>query len=114
MAVQIGIVTQKTSVHQVRQPGRYLVDTGLLFEVNRTVFHPTGHQLGVASDGSLVLEYNLEQPTFVFDMVEYRRGEQKLRHFMHKFGRSIGELRRRLVGFVVQTGPDVGQRRMEA
>jgi len=79
-----------------------LLDSGLLFEVNRTFFHPIGLSLAM-SGNSLFLQDERNKPggaTFSAEVIE--KGVSKLRTFMTEFGNGKLDERRKVLGWSVQ------------
>ena len=96
----------------IDRPARFLIDNGLLFEVNRQVLHPLGLQLEltVAADGrraglELVDNRDSEAPIY-FGPDQWAAGRSKYEEYMETAGRRNMQKRRR-VGMVIQTGPNV-------
>lgn len=90
---------------------RYLVDNGLIFEINRKVLHPLGLALvvGVHPDNQKWLSiegvYKVDEDDkegFVFDEETYRVGSEKFDHFLEREGQSMLDSRLETLGYVVQ------------
>lgn len=97
---------------RIEQPARFLVDNGILFEINRQVLHPLGLELHlqVQEDGTmceLVLEDNrrIPQPMY-FTHDEFEEGRAKYEEYMREEGRRNIQKRRK-IGMVIQTGPNL-------
>lgn len=91
----------------VRVDPRMLLDTGLLFEINRTVLHPVGLALGVNNqDGSVSLHQVPETTGILFEEADLREGDRKFAEFMRSDGAKAHTARARLHGFAVQPPPD--------
>lgn len=86
----------------------FLVDSGLLFEINKTTLHPIGMALVVASDpktgqSRLILKDNRANPELaVYDTAVWELGQEKLRAFMETYGGSQLDKRRQKLGWGVQ------------
>lgn len=87
----------------------YLLDSGLLFEINRTTLHPLGLALTVSTDpqsGKSRLTFKdarTAPETLVFDKNAYEVGTLKLRQFMEKFGKAQMDVRRSRLGWGYQS-----------
>lgn len=96
----------------VRCPGRFLVDSGLLFEINRTVLHPQGFSLavaledGVSTQGEFYLtDYRQDPESVTFNGNALERGASKLERFMKESGLEHFKKRTSLYGYHVQGIP---------
>ena len=96
----------------IDRPAQFLIDNGILFEMNRQVLHPLGLQLEltVATDGeraglALVDNRDSEAPIY-FGSDDWALGRTKYEEYMEAVGRWNMQKRRRL-GMVIQTGPNV-------
>jgi hypothetical protein len=84
----------------------YLLESGLLFEVNRTYFHLFGLSLAI-QDGALVLLDSRREPEKLkFDRFTMARGQERLRTFLAKFGHAQMDRRRDKLGWSVQPSVD--------
>lgn len=96
----------------IDEPARFLVENGLLFEINRQVLHPLGLQLDVeaADDGAtceLVLEDNRASPDPIYFTAErFEEGRRKYEAYLQERGRPNMQKRRR-IGMVIQSGPNL-------
>lgn len=88
---------------------RFLVDNGLLFEMNRKVLHPLGYSLEADMDETnmsrLVFSKlsDAEDPEgFTYDDESLEENLQILESFMKKTGYSRLEKRQELLGYIVQ------------
>lgn len=101
----------------VMSPSTFLVDSGLLFEINRRILHPLGLALSVdVPDNGTALEQDFgviqivdmrEDPEGVcFEDATYLEGKAKLKTFLEKsqFQERLMSRRTRL-GYVVQSMP---------
>jgi hypothetical protein len=86
----VDLVNSKKKV--VPRPGNFLIDTGLLFEINRMVLHPLGYALAMTVDAANnVLEFSIwdshEDPEgLVFSKETFEQGRSKLYKFMRQQG----------------------------
>lgn len=87
---------------------RTLVDSGLLFELNRRVLHPVGMALALSWDGgttdgepdAVTLITTADPDGLVFGPDGIRDGSAKLQAFMDACGTSKVEARRAALGFI--------------
>lgn len=92
------------------QPASFLVDNGILFEINRQVLHPLGLELNLqaTADGEtceIVVEDNRGVPEPIyFTPGEFEEGRRKYQAYMRENGRRNIQ-KRRQIGMVIQTGP---------
>lgn len=99
-------------MNQIDRPVRFLVENGILFELNRQLLHPLGMQLKIqlAEQGDacrLELVDNRDSPTpITFSPEEYEQGREQYQRYMQEHGKANMQKRRR-VGAVIQTGPNV-------
>lgn len=73
---------------KIKDPAKFLVDTGLLFEINRAVLHPFGIAMAVTvqDDGSYETSFSLlddraDPEGWVFDAATFAEGEAKYAAF---------------------------------
>lgn len=93
-----------------RDPTRHLVDTGLLFELNRQVLHPLGLALVVEVDDDGAsriagLWADPDREGIIFSPESLVEGRQKLESFMRREGLGRLATRRTALGYVVQPVP---------
>ncbi len=90
---------------------KFLIDNGLIFEINRKVLHPLGLALevGIHPDNSkwvtisgLSCVDDDDEEGYLYDEESYKVGAEKYKEFLIKKGRAKIELRKNKVGFVVQ------------
>ncbi|MNQ93977.1 hypothetical protein D3C85_1094680 [compost metagenome] len=96
----------------VQNPGTFLIDSGLLFKINREILHPLGMALSIDTgeehedqvmiklwdcrDESEGVLYGVEKQDIV------ALGEAKLEKFMQEFGNAKHDERMKTCGFVIQ------------
>lgn len=80
----------------------FLIDSGLVFEINRTILHLVGLALTV-EDNKLTLLDRRNTPEYKFNKEVYTMGEEKLKRFMTEFGNKQMEKRRKKLGYGYQT-----------
>lgn len=89
---------------------RFLLDNGLLFEINRKVLHPLGLVLvtdvDYEDDNKIVLSglYSADDDLegIVFDPETFEEGRRKYRQFLSEDGQNRLDSRNNSLGFVVQ------------
>ena len=90
----------------------FLVNSGLLFEINRTLLHPLGMALEVIveEDGSMRIEnlwdYRNDPEGMLYAPETFTDGRAKLTQFMAEFGTAKHEERQNTLGFLIQERPD--------
>lgn len=91
---------------------RYLYDTGLLFEINRSILHPLGLALAVELDEKGDAQFSEELWDFsddpegiIFSAESFLEGEKKIVEFMARVGAERMEAREKSLGYLVQTVP---------
>lgn len=93
---------------RIDNPGVFLSDTGLLFEINRTLLHPLGLALEVTveDDGSSRLsgiqDFRDDPEGLYFLDGDVSECAEKLKRFMASFGTAKHAQRRAALGYVVQ------------
>jgi hypothetical protein len=96
----------------VEHPARFLVDHGILFELNRQVLHPLGLELhfDVRDDGGLagieLLDNRASPEPIYFSPEAFEEGRQKYERYLADAGRRNMQKRRQL-GVLIQTGPNL-------
>lgn len=97
---------------RVDRPARFLVDNGILFELNRQVLHPLGLELHLDLDddgelASIELLDNRPSPEPIYFSPEaFEEGRQKYERYLAEAGRRNMQKRRQL-GVLIQTGPNL-------
>ena len=91
-----------------------LLDSGLLFEINRRVLHPFGLALEaeVNEDGTrigAVWDYRDDPEGLIFDDVTFADGLRKLNEFMVAKGQERLTTRHAALGYVIQGEADVAR-----
>jgi hypothetical protein len=102
----------------IKDPATFLVDSGLLFEINRRILHPLGLAIAVevpgedAPEGGVlvspmsVLDVRDDPEGFCFEDEAYVQGKAKLAAFLEdtQFRKRI-MARRASLGYVIQSIP---------
>ncbi|MFA5758039.1 MAG: hypothetical protein WC942_01480 [Clostridia bacterium] len=101
-------------MNYIKSHARYLLDNGLLFEINRRVLHPLGLALVAEIDKSnkkqIVLSGIIEtqdEEGYFFDSDSFEVGNEKFVSFMTKIGNKRIENRKKKAGFIEQETPNV-------
>ena len=88
---------------------QFLIDSGLLFEINRSILNPLGLALTLKKlpNGQVVLNEQLkdsrgEPERLVMDAATFENGKRKLADFLAEFGFEQIERRRDKLGFGTQ------------
>lgn len=98
----------------IKDPIKFLRETGLLFEINRQILHPYGIAMGVQSDttpeeetGSICLfDSRDDEEGFVYDPEVFLSGLVKTNNFLQEFGIDKLAERREVLGYTIQGHPD--------
>jgi hypothetical protein len=97
---------------RIENPVQFLVDNGILFEMNRQVLHPLGLELHFHMDDEgrvtdIELLDNRSSPEAIYFSPEaFDEGRHRYEEYLHEHGRRNMQKRRRL-GMVIQTGPNL-------
>lgn len=90
---------------------RFLMESGLLFEINRRVLHPFGLALAMSQDGEAVTIHGLmavnDPEGIVFTADAFVDGAVKFSRWLEQTGLAHLEQRERGIGFSVQTNAHV-------
>lgn len=94
--------------------GKFLIDNGLVFEINRKVLHPLGLALIVDVDyknkKKLVVTGIMETDDaegFIYDQETFDVGKDKYNAYLKKHGMERLESRKEKLGFIEQESADV-------
>lgn len=107
-----------SDVNRMDDYAKFLLDSGLLFEINRQVLHPLGLALemticdetGAVCDEtgavriSGLWDYRMEPEGIYFSDEAFESGLVKWNKFENEFGMQKRQERRRVLGYIVQTG----------
>ena len=100
-------------MNRVKLFPRYLVDNGLIFEINRRVLHPLGLALAVDMDSKdrrkLAITDLFETPDpegFIYDKESFLVGQEKFQRFLNSYQEKL-EIRKSKYGFIEQDKEDV-------
>jgi hypothetical protein len=100
------------SLPKIENPVQFLVDNGILFEVNRQVLHPLGLELHFRlDDNGMITAIDLMDNRdstlpISFTPEDFQAGRTKYETYLNEHGRRNMQ-KRRQVGMVIQTGPNV-------
>ena len=98
------------SLPKIENPVQFLVDNGLLFEMNRQVLHPLGLELHFHLDedgrvtGVDLLDNREGIQPISFSPEVFGAGRERYEQYLDAHGRRNIQ-RRRQIGMVIQTGP---------
>ena len=103
-----------SKIKNIEDPVTFLLDTGLLFEINRQILHPFGLALGVMPSegtnkevGEFTIWDEREDPEgIVFSPDSFVRGVEKLNKFLEDFGIEKMSQRGAELDFISQEYPD--------
>jgi hypothetical protein len=102
-------------MRKINNPNQFLVDSGLLFEINRTVLHPIGLALAVQIDeqkddnqGTIeIIDVRDDPEGMIFTEESYEHGVLKLKRYMEENrDNACTQERFKRLGFVVQDESD--------
>lgn len=106
MSQQPDQILSSTKWDELPLDGQFLLDSGLLFEINRSTFHPLGLSMAV-KDGKIYLQdFRTKPDKTIYSAEKYKEGVNKLRNFLKRFGTRQMELRRKKLGFGFQPDPN--------
>lgn len=106
------VLNLKILMKKIDNSARYLLDNGLIFEINRKVLHPLGLALIVDIDPDnsrwvtikgLVSVEDDDEEGFVFDDETFKDGSRKYELFLLKEGQKKLNAREKKLGFIIQT-----------
>lgn len=102
-------------IKRIKESAKFLLDTGLLFEINRQILNPLGlalevdvitdHKGKVRTVFGKVWDYRDDPEGILMPDENYQTGLQKFTTFMSEEGNAILERRKTNLGFVVQPSP---------
>lgn len=95
-------------------PLNFLLENGLLFEINRTILHPVGLALSVKIDPNiqdgpneiLVLSQTDDSEGFLYSSDDFKSGFARLNRYMKTSGESALTRRQSSLGYIRQTRSD--------
>jgi hypothetical protein len=100
-------------VKRIKGFARYMVDNGLLFEINRKVLHPLGLALvaDVDYDNPKYLRldglYKIDDPEgFQYDPETFDVNKETFQKFLDKEGNGRLASRKRILGYIIQGETD--------
>jgi hypothetical protein len=93
----------------------FVIDSGLLFEINHTVLHPLGLAMTVKVDEQgnkrwAFKDCRVGPEQLVFDQATMEMGKEKLGRFLTEFGGEQMHKRRKKLGWACQPDPRGGAR----
>jgi len=96
------------AIQHIPNPGKFLVESGLLFKINREILHPLGVALAVTlndSDETVsinVLDGRHSPEGILFTDEMLTGGIEKLQKYMDKHGYQAIDSRQQYLGFKIQ------------
>jgi hypothetical protein len=103
-----------SEIKYVKAPIKFLIDSGLLFEINRQILHPLGLAMAVVTDESedtetgqiMIWDARDEKEGVLYEPSTFVHGVEKINAFLESFALQKLEERKEEVGFVTQEHPD--------
>jgi hypothetical protein len=97
----------KPKVKYIEDPRQFLLDNGLLFEINRQILHQYGLAMEVGKGSNFALSVKLWDCRDEAEGVTYGEGvlplgKAKLEKFLQEQGNDILERRQHALGFTIQ------------
>lgn len=93
----------------IKNEARFLLDAGLLFEINRKVLHPLGLAMVIEVDDSNRRKVKIsgilktdDSEGFLYDEETFKEGQQKYQEFLEREGSAALASRQAKTGFIVQ------------
>lgn len=96
-----------SNIKYLENPAQFLLDNGLLFEINRTVLHPHGLALAVTTDEDTtaivtsIWDYQDEEGGMAFSPDTFKEGQEKYSKFLEERKEKL-EKRKEILGYVLQ------------
>lgn len=93
---------------KIKRPIEFLLENGLLFEINRKVLHPLGLALEaeIDDDGKVVIgsiwDCRSDPEGILFSPDSWQSGKDKLDKYMADYGEPVVKSRLQTLGFVEQ------------
>lgn len=97
-------------MQKIKSYVRYLIDNGLLFEINRKVLNPLGLALAAEQNPdnakwlNLHLYETMDDDGIVYDEESFEFNKSKYDEYLRREGQAKILLREKLLGFIEQTG----------
>lgn len=98
-----------SDIKRLEDPAQLLLDTGLLFDINRNILHPLGLALEVTTeeDGkpgfiSGIWDYREDEEGMRFSPEAFKDGLDKYERFMSEEGKAKIAKRQEVLGYIVQ------------
>lgn len=98
-------------IKKIKDPGRFLLDKGLLFEINRKVLHPLGLAMEFDVDDNDKAKFSgiwdfMDDPEgIIYDDEVLEDGAEKYNKFMEEHGNERLKTRKEKLGYVIQEPP---------
>jgi hypothetical protein len=104
---------------RIKKPIEFLLENGLLFEINRRVLHPLGLALEVEidDDGKVIIgsiwDCRSDPEGVLFSPDTWQSGKDKIDKYMEDCGNAAVKSRQEIFGFLEQTTKTVGKKSEE-
>lgn len=95
-------------MRRIKKTAEFLLEKGLIFEINRKVLHPLGLALEVIEDddGKVAIgglwDCRDDPEGIIFTPDSWEEGKRKIDKYMEDYGNRALETRQEKVGFVIQ------------
>ena len=102
-------------IKSIKDPAKFLIDSGLLFEINRSVLHPFGLAMAVYPDGKepgsdegviQIYDDRDDKEGTLFGDEAFMLGMAKFEKFLEEFGIDKIQQRKEILGYVQQFFPN--------
>ena len=94
------------NIKEIKNAAQFLLNSGLLFEMNKKILHPLGLAMAANNSGECFNFYLLdcrEDPEgFLFDEPTFEYGKNKLDEYMRNHGSKSLQDREKELGFIEQ------------
>ena len=101
---------KKVGDGSVAAAAKFILDNGLLFEINRMVLHPQGlaMEIDLDSNGKVIgfgglWDYRHDPEGLRYKPDTFRQGQKKYAAYMRRKGSKIVEIRNKTLGYIEQT-----------
>lgn len=104
----LGAQEEPKGIKYLEDPAKFLLDSGLLFRINRDILHPFGLALEVRMnlEGKWELggiwDYRDSPAGMLFDDTALIEGEEKYQKFLRQFGQKKLSQREEMFGYIQQ------------
>ena len=98
-------------MRRIKKPAQFMLENGLLFEINRQILHPLGLalEIDVNDDGKIdfgdMWDCRDEVEGILFTPDSFITGQEKYAKYMEEHGSENINKRKEKVGFIIQEKP---------